>query len=134
LSLLVNLCVCNSCHNEQHTKSYSHYCSLERGWTGKACRLADFRIERRGFDTLLVTGKVPEGEEDMSYFADEAGVKPLYIPEMSREISLKDGVTFGNCFALSCANGPTSFTRTRPRPERSDARRLFISLVDAGTL
>ena len=26
-----------------------------------------------GFDTLLVTGKVPEGEEDMSYFADDVG-------------------------------------------------------------
>ena len=47
-------------------------------------------LEAAGYRSLLVTGTVPPGEEDMSYFADEAGVKPLYIPEMSREISLKD--------------------------------------------
>jgi glycosyltransferase involved in cell wall biosynthesis len=59
-----------------------------------------------GFNTLLVTGKVPEGEEDMSYFAAEAGVTPLYFPEMSREISLKDGVTVWKLFRL--------FVRERP--------------------
>ena len=59
-----------------------------------------------GFNTLLVTGKVPEGEEDMSYFAALAGVTPLYFPEMSREISLKDGVTVWKLFRL--------FLRERP--------------------
>lgn len=59
-----------------------------------------------GFNTLLVTGMVPEGEEDMSYFAAEAGVTPLYFPEMSREISLKDGVTVWKLFQL--------FLRERP--------------------
>jgi glycosyltransferase involved in cell wall biosynthesis len=59
-----------------------------------------------GFDTLLVAGKVPEGEEDMSYFADELGVTPYFIPEMSREISLNDAVTVWKLFRL--------FLRQRP--------------------
>ena len=53
-----------------------------------------------GYNSLLVAGKVPEGEEDMSYFAAEAGVTPLYIPEMSREISWKDAVTIWKLFRL----------------------------------
>ena len=63
-------------------------------------------LQDAGFNTLLVTGTVPEGEEDMSYFADEAGVRPLYFPEMSREISLKDLVTVWKLFRL--------FVRERP--------------------
>ena len=63
-------------------------------------------LQDAGFDTLLVTGTVPEGEEDMSYFADQAGVRPLYFPEMSREISLKDAVTAWKLFRL--------FLRERP--------------------
>ena len=63
-------------------------------------------LQDAGFDTLLVTGTVPEGEEDMSYFADEAGVRPLYFAEMSREISLKDAVTVWKLFRL--------FLRERP--------------------
>lgn len=59
-----------------------------------------------GFDTLLVTGKVPEGEEDMSYFAVEAGVFPRYFSEMSREISLNDAVTVWKLFRM--------FLRERP--------------------
>ena len=51
-----------------------------------------------GFDTVLVAGSVPEGEEDMSYFAEYAGVSPMYFPEMSREISLKDAVTVWKLF------------------------------------
>lgn len=52
------------------------------------------------FDTVLVAGSVPEGEEDMSYFAERAGVAPLYLPEMSREISLNDAVTVWKLFKL----------------------------------
>src|SRR6201988_1713907 len=63
-------------------------------------------LQEAGFDTLLVAGTVPEGEEDMSYFADEAGVTPLYIREMSREISLNDAVTVWKLFRL--------FLRERP--------------------
>lgn len=42
------------------------------------------------FATTLITGTVPHGEGDMSYFAREADVTPLVIPEMSRELSPRD--------------------------------------------
>lgn len=42
------------------------------------------------FETLLVTGTVPPGEGDMGYFAREAGIEPIVIPEMSREIGWRD--------------------------------------------
>jgi glycosyltransferase involved in cell wall biosynthesis len=45
------------------------------------------------FETILVTGTVPPGEDDMSQFAWDHGVTPLVIPEMSREISPRDVVT-----------------------------------------
>lgn len=57
-------------------------------------------LREAGFDTLLVAGKVPEGEEDMSYFANELDVTPRYIPEMSREISLNDLVTVWKLYRL----------------------------------
>jgi glycosyltransferase involved in cell wall biosynthesis len=52
------------------------------------------------FDSLLVAGTVPDGEEDMSYFAEQTGVAPLYIREMSREISWKDGIAAWKLFKL----------------------------------
>jgi len=45
------------------------------------------------FETTLIAGKVPEGEEDMSYFAARHNVEPLYIKEMSRELSPKDAIS-----------------------------------------
>jgi glycosyltransferase involved in cell wall biosynthesis len=42
------------------------------------------------FATTLITGMVPPGEGDMSYFAHAAGLTPLVIDEMSRELSLRD--------------------------------------------
>ncbi|HKP80384.1 MAG TPA: glycosyltransferase [Pyrinomonadaceae bacterium] len=53
-----------------------------------------------GFNSLLVAGSVPEGEDDMSYFAADQGVTPLYIPQMSREISLNDITTVWKLFRL----------------------------------
>ena len=45
------------------------------------------------FETTLIAGTVPEGEEDMSYFAARHGVEPIYIKEMSRELSPKDAIS-----------------------------------------
>jgi glycosyltransferase involved in cell wall biosynthesis len=42
------------------------------------------------FATTLITGTVPPGEGDMSYFAREADITPLAINEMSRELSPRD--------------------------------------------
>jgi len=43
-----------------------------------------------GHDTVLVTGVVPSGEDDMNYFAEDRGVHPITIRQMSREISAND--------------------------------------------
>jgi glycosyltransferase involved in cell wall biosynthesis len=63
-------------------------------------------LQAAGFDSLLVTGTVPPGEEDMVSFVESQGVKPLIIPEMSREISLKDLITIWKLYRL--------FVRIRP--------------------
>jgi glycosyltransferase involved in cell wall biosynthesis len=55
---------------------------------------------------LLVAGTVPPGEDDMGYFATELGVTPVFVPEMSREISLKDALTVWKLYKL--------FLRERP--------------------
>ena len=89
-----------------HTKVIRIIARLNVGGPAKHVVWLTSGLHEAGFNTLLVTGKVPEGEEDMSYFADEAGVLPLYIPEMSREISLKDAVTVWKLFRL--------FLRERP--------------------
>lgn len=52
------------------------------------------------FQSVLLTGTVPEGEEDMNYFAREHGVAPVYIEEMSRELSAKDVVSLWKVFRL----------------------------------
>lgn len=57
-------------------------------------------------ETLLVAGSVPPGEDDMGYFASEQGVDPVFIPEMSREISPKDLITIWKLYRL--------FRRERP--------------------
>ena len=57
-------------------------------------------LRERGYDTLLVTGVVPPGEDDMSYFAIAAGVTPHVLPEMSREISARDALAAWKSFRL----------------------------------
>ena len=68
-------------------------------WLAKGLQSSDCQI-------VLVSGSVPPGEEDMSYFAGEMGVSPFFIPEMSREISVKDAITIWKLFQL--------FRRERP--------------------
>ncbi len=51
------------------------------------------KLQNDEFESVLIAGTVPDGEEDMSYFAVEHGVKPIYIPELSRELSLKDSIS-----------------------------------------
>ena len=47
-------------------------------------------LDPNRFETRLITGTVPPGEGDMNWFAREAGINPVVIPEMSRELSPKD--------------------------------------------
>jgi glycosyltransferase involved in cell wall biosynthesis len=50
-------------------------------------------IQDDDHQSWLIAGSVPEGEEGMNYLVEESGVCPIYIPEMSRELSLKDVVS-----------------------------------------
>lgn len=57
-------------------------------------------LQDNEWETLLVAGSVPPGEEDMGYFATALGVQPLLLKEMSREISFKDAVTIWKLYRL----------------------------------
>ena len=50
-------------------------------------------LQSSEFESVLLAGTVPAGEEDMSYFAAENSVEPVYIEQMSRELSPKDAVS-----------------------------------------
>lgn len=53
----------------------------------------DRALQDGEFSSVLLTGRVPEGEEDMAYFAESHGVRPVYIEQMSRELSPQDLVS-----------------------------------------
>lgn len=55
-------------------------------------------LNNHEFQSVLLAGNVPEGEQDMSWFADENGVKPIFIEEMSRELSPKDIISLWKVF------------------------------------
>src|SRR5947207_1783445 len=57
-------------------------------------------LRAAGYETLLVTGFVPTGEDDMNYSAAVAGVAPITVPQMSREISLNDELTVWKLYRL----------------------------------
>src|SRR6266852_7305192 len=59
-----------------------------------------------GYESVLVAGTVPAGEDDMGYFAENSGVKPVFVPEMSREISVKDLLTVWKLYRLLCRERP----------------------------
>lgn len=63
-------------------------------------------LRAKGYDTMLVTGVVPPGEDDMAYFARSAGVTPHVIPQMSREISLRDALASWKLFRLMLRERP----------------------------
>lgn len=55
-------------------------------------------LQNDEFESVLLTGTVPDGEEDMSYFATQHGVEPKFIPQMSRELSPKDIISLWKVF------------------------------------
>src|SRR5215470_17746140 len=57
-------------------------------------------LDKTHYQTLLVSGRVPPGEGDMGYFAEQCGVTPCFIPEMSREISINDAATVWKLYKL----------------------------------
>ena len=64
------------------------------------------KLQTPNWESLLVAGTVPPGEDDMGYFARELGVTPVFVPEMSREISVNDVLTVWKLYQL--------FRRERP--------------------
>jgi glycosyltransferase involved in cell wall biosynthesis len=58
------------------------------------------------FQNLVVTGTIPPGEGDMTWFARQAGVEPLIIPEMSRELSMKDFLVLWKLLRLMISYKP----------------------------
>ena len=63
-------------------------------------------LRNAGYESVLVAGTVPVGEDDMGYFAENSGVAPVFIPEMSREISPKDLLTVWKLYRLLCREHP----------------------------
>lgn len=63
-------------------------------------------LKGAGYETLLVAGIVPPGEDDMRYVAEAAGITPIIVPEMSREISPKDAFTTWKLFRLMLRERP----------------------------
>lgn len=63
-------------------------------------------MENDEFETLLVTGTVPPGEDDMSGFAAAHGVTPMIIPSMSRELSWRDLTTIFRLWRLMAGFRP----------------------------
>jgi glycosyltransferase involved in cell wall biosynthesis len=58
------------------------------------------------FRSTLIAGTVPDGEKDMGYFADEHGVEPVYLREMSRELSVRDVTAVFKIYRLLKAERP----------------------------
>lgn len=58
------------------------------------------------FESVLVAGTVPAGEEDMSYLLESGPERVVYIREMSRELSLKDVVAFWKLFRILRRESP----------------------------
>lgn len=63
-------------------------------------------MQSKNLHSVLLTGTVPDGEEDMSYFAYENEIKPIFIPEMSRELSPKDIISLWKIFRLLLIEKP----------------------------
>ena len=73
---------------------------LNVGGPAKHVAWLEAGLRRRGVESLLVAGVVPEGEDDMGYFAASLGVEPHVIAEMSREVSPRDAVTVWKLYGL----------------------------------
>jgi glycosyltransferase involved in cell wall biosynthesis len=63
-------------------------------------------LKKMGHETVLVAGVVPPGEDDMSHVAAAAGVTPITLPQMSREISPKDAIAIWKVYRLMLHQRP----------------------------
>ncbi|MEP6741812.1 MAG: glycosyltransferase [bacterium] len=89
-----------SSKNESRTKIVRVIARLNVGGPAKHVVWLTQGLSGPQFESLLIAGTVPPGEDDMGYFATEMGVAPIFIQEMSREISLKDALTIWKLYRL----------------------------------
>jgi len=58
-------------------------------------------LDKTKFDSLLVCGSVSKDEGDMFYYAIEKNIKPIFIPELKRELSFfKDIAAFKKVYNI----------------------------------
>lgn len=50
-------------------------------------------LDKARFETLLTCGSISDKEGDMSYYASEHNISPVFIPELKREINFRDDLT-----------------------------------------
>lgn len=65
------------------------------------------RLSDRGFETLLVHGRIPEGEGDMSYLLPASGVATRYLPRLRRPVApVDDLLAIPQVYRLLCRVRP----------------------------
>ena len=85
------------------------------------------------FQTDLLAGAVPAGEEDMSWFAEENAVSPVYIEQMSRELSPKDVVSLWKVYrAIRAAKPDIIHTHTAKAGTIGRIAAFFYRLFGGG--
>ncbi|MCK4825929.1 glycosyltransferase family 1 protein, partial [bacterium] len=58
-------------------------------------------LDKSRFESILVTGTAEKSEGDMFYLAEEKGVQPVIIPELSRPLNTRnDFIAFWKLFCL----------------------------------
>jgi len=64
-------------------------------------------LDKSRFDSMLVCGSLSKDEGDMSYYAVQKNIKPIFIPDLKRKINLvSDFAAFKNIFKLIKAERP----------------------------
>ena len=75
------------------------------------------------FETTLITGTVPPSEGDMSYFARAAGITPVVIKEMSRELSIRDALVIAKLVRRFFSAETADHSHAQSESRRGGARR-----------
>lgn len=64
-------------------------------------------LNKKRFSPLLICGNVNHDEGDMSYYARQEGISPLYIPQLRRELNpINDLITFLKILRIIKAEKP----------------------------
>lgn len=49
-------------------------------------------LDKSRFDSLLICGNIDKDEGDMVYYSLERNVKPIFVPELKRELNFRDDI------------------------------------------